>query len=174
MFKITMKNTEMLHWYFISSIILPDFVQVTVLSETGRVIHFHKSKQQIVLLWPYFYPLNPAYLFIKIFTGFGQVLFFKKGLKRKKNKARITFLCWNFLPINEKSVTSSFLQSLPDGFACLLSTPWGIPIFTLKIWIARCCRFRLWIITDLSFANNPSKTLRSLWKRCAKLFREYN
>ena len=32
-----------------------------------------------------------------------------------------------------------------------------IPIFTLKISIASCCRFRLWIVTDLSLANNPSK-----------------
>ena len=55
------------------------------LSETGCMICLHKSKQQIGLLWQYFYPFSPAYLVIKIFfADFKQVQFFKKGLKRKK------------------------------------------------------------------------------------------
>ena len=54
---------------------MADFDQVTALSETGRMIHFHKSKQlyyqkwvvwyifinlnsKLFLLWPYFYPSN--------------------------------------------------------------------------------------------------------------------
>ena len=54
---------------------MADFEQVTALSETGRMIHFHKSKQlyyqkrvvwyifinlnsKLFLLWPYFYPSN--------------------------------------------------------------------------------------------------------------------
>ena len=53
----------------------------------GPMIHFYKSKQQIVLSWQYFYPFSPAYSVIKIFfTEFGEVWFFKKDLKRKKMK----------------------------------------------------------------------------------------
>ena len=52
--KISVKNAEMLHWYFIWSIILPDIEQIMGLSETGRMTYCHKSKQQIVLLWPCF------------------------------------------------------------------------------------------------------------------------
>ena len=37
------------------------FGQIMGLSETGRMIYLHKSKQQIILLWLYFYPFNPAY-----------------------------------------------------------------------------------------------------------------
>ena len=55
------------------------------LSKTGRIIYFHESKQQIVLLWPYFHLFNFLYLVIQIFfIDFGQVRFFKKGLKLKK------------------------------------------------------------------------------------------
>ena len=71
----------------ILSIILPVlsiacFEQITGLSETGRI-------QQIILLWFYFYPFNPAYLVIKIFfidfgPKFRQVQLFWKSLKRKK------------------------------------------------------------------------------------------
>ena len=117
LFKITMKNAEMLHWYFISNIILPDFEQVTVLSEKGRVIHFHKSKQRIVLLWPYFYPFNPAYLFIKIFTDFGQVLFFKKGLKRKKIKQESFFYAEIFFQSMKKVSPPVFYR------ACTMVSP---------------------------------------------------
>ena len=110
------------------------FEQIMELSETGRTIYSHESKQQLVLLWPYFHPFNFSYLVIQIFfIDFGQVRFFKKGLKWKKTcktpkllyHVKFTFLSWNFFPINEKRFDSSFLQTLHDGLACLLSTLWN-------------------------------------------------
>ena len=71
----------------------PDFEQVIGLSETGLMIYFHKSKQQTVLLLPYFCPFNPAYLVIRYFSleksCLGKVRFFKKTLKRKRNVTKL-------------------------------------------------------------------------------------
>ena len=69
-----------------------------------------------------------ACLVIQIFFSyFCQAWFFKKSLKKwsKSRKlfyhVKFTFLSWTFLPINEKSFDSSFLQSLRDGLVCLES-----------------------------------------------------
>ena len=53
------------------------------LSETGFMIYFHECRQQITLLWPYFYPFNSTYLAIQVFfTTLGKFDF--SDLKRKK------------------------------------------------------------------------------------------
>ena len=48
-----------------------------------------------------------------------------------------------------KDDTSNFLVFISEPFLIGL-----IPIFTLKISIASGCRFRLWIVTDLSVASH--------------------
>ena len=56
------------------------------LSETGRTIYFHESKQQLVLLWPYFHPFNFSYLVIQIFfIDFWASSIFQERFKMKKN-----------------------------------------------------------------------------------------
>ena len=112
----------------ISRIILPGFEQIMELSETSRMIYFHESIQQIVLSWPYFYPFLLISSYAKWRGKFDfsiRALIEKKCSKTPKlfHHVKFTFLSGNFFPVNEKSFTSSFLQSLHDGLACLLSTP---------------------------------------------------
>ena len=101
------------------------------LSETGRMIHVHKSKQQITLLWLYFYTFNSPYLTIRIFftdfdPKFGQARFFWKGLKRKKNTTKRQSC---FSTPNSRFHPNIFFQSMkkvsPPVFyrACTMAWP---------------------------------------------------
>ena len=65
------------------------------LSETGHMVYFHESKQLIVFIMTISLPCS-TYLVIQIlFTHFGQVWFFKKGFKRKKNAAKLKKLFYH-------------------------------------------------------------------------------
>ena len=73
-------------------------------------VRFQNFEQQMVLLWPYFYPFNPAYLVIKLFfIDFGQARFFKKDLKRNKNAAKLQNC---FSTSNSSFYSEIFFQSM--------------------------------------------------------------
>ena len=99
------------------------FEQIMELLETGRTIYFHESKQQIVLLWPYFILLWPNCFIMTIFSPFQFFIFshsdifhwlwassiFQERFKMKKKPAKLQNC---FTTLNSRFYPEIFFQSM--------------------------------------------------------------